>query len=515
MKNKTRILAAFVCASMLLGATACNETSSIIPTTTTKNIIIVDNVDFFNQTYETTETDIDEDELPEPATETLVTPEEVLAKYEGARLIELEDDRAEIDGVVIESFDYEWHVDPFTVHDEVKNAPAEFYTGDKPETDAAVYIDHELYYYPLLDAYEFELVNYCGEMEWAYYYQDGVNDEYIFATLPSFMMMPGFNQINDDLDAMPVYMMHSEEDAEMNQVLHIKEAGTYVLTGHWMGQINIDLGEDSIGNSDAVVTLVFAGADIECTVAPGVIFNNVYEADGEWSEREEADVNVVVTGTGARVIIADDTVNSVSGKNVFRMLKTAYKESDSTDEIKVQKKCRKTDAAFYSFMSMTIEGEEVGNGVLTVSSGFEGIDTELHLAIKSGYIVINSLDDGMNVNKDDVSVLAIEGGSVTINAALGSEGDGIDSNGFVRIDGGVLNVNGIRVPDNAVDSYSGVYYNAGTVNIDGLSQDLEPGSVQGAIGNVGPEGFVGRPDEHDANKAEEEFAGPFTVEPEM
>ena len=101
---------------------------------------------------------------------------------------------------------------------------------------------------------------------------------------------------------------------------------------------------------------------------------------------------------------------------------------------------------------------------------------------------------------------------MTINAALGSEGDGIDSNGFVRIDGGVLNINGIRVPDNAVDSYSGVYYNDGIVNIDGQVQNLEAGSVQEAIGNVGPGGFHSVPGGPDATDVHGNPGGPGAPE---
>ena len=55
------------------------------------------------------------------------------------------------------------------------------------------------------------------------------------------------------------------------------------------------------------------------------------------------------------------------------------------------------------------------------------------------------LVDGMNVNEDNVSVIKFSGGEVEKNAALGAEGDGVDSNGYVRIDGGNININGIRV----------------------------------------------------------------------
>ena len=104
--------------------------------------------------------------------------------YPDASVIKMEKDHAAIDGVEITEYDYTWNVDPSVVHNDVKNAPAEYYTGTKPDTDAAAYIDHEIYYFPALDAGSFKLVNYDGEQEYAYYYSDGENNDYIFATLP-------------------------------------------------------------------------------------------------------------------------------------------------------------------------------------------------------------------------------------------------------------------------------------------------------------------------------------------
>ena len=152
------------------------------------------------------------------------------------------------------------------------------------------------------------------------------------------------------------------------------------------------------------------------------------------------------------MIISDDTVNNVDGKNIYRMLKTKYKNDDSKDEIKVQKKMRKVDASFYSYVSMNINGEDKNNGILNITSSFEGLDTELHLTINGGIINIDSQDDGINVNEDNVSIVSFNGGTLNINAAKGAEGDGIDSNGYVVIAGSTLKINNIRMPDNAIDS---------------------------------------------------------------
>ena len=88
------------------------------------------------------------------------------------------------DGEAVAEYDYTWHADPSKEHDEVKNSPAEYYTGTEPDADDAVYIAHDIYYYPELEAEGFTKVQYDDDQEWAYYYTaDGYTD-YIFSTLP-------------------------------------------------------------------------------------------------------------------------------------------------------------------------------------------------------------------------------------------------------------------------------------------------------------------------------------------
>lgn len=393
-------------------------------------------------------------------------------KYKDANIIQLNEEQATINNEEIQDFDYTWHADPTSIHDDVKDAPAEYYTGEKPSEDLSVYIDHELYYYPKLNTLKYIKVNYDGEYEWAYYYQDGVNDDYIFATLPC------FENSNSPIES----MTFDESEAYKNKVLHIKQAGTYVLQGKWNGQISVDLGQDAFDDETQKVTIILNGADITCTVAPAIIFENAYECDNAWEEREEKISEIDTSNAGVSIIICDDTVNNVDGKNIYRMLKTKYKNDDSKDEIKVQKKIRKIDAPFYSYVSMNINGEEKNNGVLNITSSFEGLDTELHLTINGGVINIDSQDDGINVNEDNVSIVSLNGGNITLNAAMGSEGDGIDSNGYVVINGSTLNINNVRMPDNAVDSEDGIKYISGNIYIDNNLQELEKGEYR-EIGN--------------------------------
>lgn len=298
------------------------------------------------------------------------------------KIIVLNGDTATLDGKEVEQTDYTWRVDYTAVHDDVENAPAEYYTGTK--SDADIYIDHELYYYPDFGLDNYELITYDGEKEYALYYRDGVNDGYIFATLP--------NLSKDVIST----MLHTEDEAAENKVLHIKSGGTYILEGEWKGQINIEIPDDE------TVTLILNGINVECTVAPGIIFENAYECGGEYSDGFNTD------NAGVTVVLNENTENTVTGCNVYRMLSTKYKN----EETKVQKKVRKYDAAFYSKVTMNIEG------------------------------------------------------------------DGVDSNGYIVIDGSTVNINGVFMPDSALDSDSGIYYTSGEIYIDGESADKEPGTYR-------------------------------------
>ncbi len=382
------------------------------------------------------------------------------AQTEGARVIELKTEKtnegythsALLDGQAVESYDYTWHIDP------AKKEP-EYYTGTKPTEDAGVYIAHDIFYYPLLEESKFKKVSYDGEMEWVYFYEAKGLEKYIFSTLPA--MKSGF----------PSQMMHSAEEAYENAVLHINEPGTYELKGTWHGQIRIDLAEESFADPTQKVTLILNGAEIECTVASGIVFAETYECDNQWEEAESHSATVETSAAGANILIADGSANSVSGTNIFRLLKAKYKDDESTDAYPAQKKLLKVDGALYSYRSLNIGGGEKGNGILNITSGFEGMGSELHLTVNGGNVNVYSQDDGINVNEDGVSVLTVNGGNLHIAAGLGDEGDGIDSNGYLVINGGSVIASANPAADSGMDSDCGSYVNGGTVVALGSAMD--------------------------------------------
>ncbi len=254
---------------------------------------------------------------------------------------------------------------------------------------------------------------------------------------------------------------HSKEEADLHSVVHITKAGTYRIKGSLShGQIAVDLGEDAKNDPEAVVTLILDGAQITSTVAPAVIFYSVYECSDK--DAEKATKEVDLSGAGARVILAKDSVNTVNGSYVAKIYKpdTVELNEDKT-EVLDAKKLHKYDAAFYSKMSMTLDGE----GTLNINAENEGLDSELHLTVNGGNINIKSGNDGINTNEDNVSVTTVNGGILTIEVTgKTGEGDGIDSNGWLVINGGTVITSACAdSADAGIDSDKGIHINGGTV----------------------------------------------------
>ena len=378
------------------------------------------------------------------------------AAEDSAQIIELSSTKgaggythtAKRDGAKVPEYDYTWHIDP--------KMEEPYYTGTAPSGNDAVYIAHDIYYYPLLDESKFKKVSYDGETEWVYFYEAEGLENYIFSTLPN--LRSGF----------PSQMMHSPDEAYDNAVLHITKAGTYKLQGEWHGQIRIDLGEDSFDDPTAKVTLILDNVNIQCTVASGIVFAEVFECDNEWEMRSASTYGVDTKDAGAVIRLADGSTNNVSGTNIFRLLKAKYKDDDSNAAYPAQKKLLKTDGALYSYRSMNIEGS---SGTLNITSGFEGMNSELHLTINGGNVNVNSQDDGINVNEDGVSVLTVNGGNLHICAGLGAEGDGIDSNGYLVVNGGTVISAANPASDSGMDSDKGSFVFGGTVVSLGSTMD--------------------------------------------
>lgn len=124
------------------------------------------------------------------------------------------------------------------------------------------------------------------------------------------------------------------------------------------------------------VTLVLNGINIKCTVAPGLIFYKAYEIDGNDYEDSGNTISYNTASTlnfdnaGSKIIIADDSTNTVIGSHVAKCYKYTVNEDGSITVTK--EKRAKYDGAFYSKVSMSIKGETKGNGKLIIKQIMRG-----------------------------------------------------------------------------------------------------------------------------------------------
>ena len=83
----------------------------------------------------------------------------------------------------------------------------------------------------------------------------------------------------------------------------------------------------------------------------------------------------------------------------------------------------------------------IRNGEINILSSYEGIEGS-GVEIFNGIINVNSYDDGINASNSEVQDydfhIYINGGNISVD----SMGDGVDSNGWIKMDGGTLLING-------------------------------------------------------------------------
>lgn len=88
----------------------------------------------------------------------------------------------------------------------------------------------------------------------------------------------------------------------------------------------------------------------------------------------------------------------------------------------------------------------------------------MNITINNGTYNINSADDGINACSDGKSVITVNEGKILVNVSTDAEeGDGIDSNGSITINGGNIYTFACPGSDNGLDADMGVYINGGTV----------------------------------------------------
>jgi len=230
-----------------------------------------------------------------------------------------------------------------------------------------------------------------------------------------------------------------------NRVITIAEAGTYRFSGTAVDvQIAVKAGEDD------EVRIILDNADISCRTAPAIAVLTAKDARiaGEYAVTIE---------------LAEGSVNNVTG---------SHTEEVEEDDVKLS-------GAITSLVSVGF----VGEGYLIVNGDNEGIEVKFgHMTFDGGNIIVTSGDDPLNASEDGVSVITVNDGTLHLQVSpdKGGEGDGMDSNGAIVINGGV--VDSYAHPDSmdsGIDSDLGCTINGGIVlGVGNMYDEISADSAQ-------------------------------------
>jgi uncharacterized membrane protein len=256
---------------------------------------------------------------------------------------------------------------------------------------------------------------------------------------------------------------------EIENIINIKTSGIYEFSGTISdAQISIDANE-ILGE----VIIILDNANITCKNAPAVFIYNTKNNSDTCKIIIKTKKGTSNTITGGKI---KQSVENWEDKNEILY----YIDKGYDDERNYYERY-KYDGAISSDISLTFEGE----GTLKVnSSEKEGIESKRDITINSGNYIINSLDDGINACTDKESIITINDGKILVNVLEDAEeGDGIDSNGYLYINGGTIYAFASeKSQDNGLDSDLGTYINGGTVVSTGnMSDEISKDSKQNLI----------------------------------
>jgi len=271
------------------------------------------------------------------------------------------------------------------------------------------------------------------------------------------------------------------------QDIQITSEGVYVLSGT-ASEVTVRIEADD----SAKVQLVLNGVNVTNTDSP-VIY--VVNADKVFVTTTETDNTMTVTGT----FTADGETNTdavIFSKDDLVLNGLGTLTVKSTDNGIACKDDLKITGGTYTITANAdgIEANDsvrISGGTVSITSGNDGIQVENDEDNTTGYVYIcggtldiNAADDGIHGNLG----VQIDGGSLNIDAGEGIEGTYVQINGgsidinasddginaafkttvytpTLEITGGELNVNMGAGDTDALDSNGYIYISGGTVNI--------------------------------------------------
>ena len=330
-----------------------------------------------------------------------------------------------------------------------------------------------------------------------------------------------------DLSDAVVYTVADGED------IRITEAGTYVLSGTASdvtvyveaaddAKVQLVLQDLQLTNSDFPCIYVLTADKVFITTAgdSSLAVTGTFRSDG--STHTDGVIfsrtDLVMNGTAALAIQSTD--NGVVCKDDLKITGGTYtvtatsKAFEANDSIRVMGGTFVLRAGTDGFHAENSDDDSkgyvyIGGGDITITCGDDGIhavsvvqidDGTLSITAAEGIegtyvqsnggtVNISASDDGINAaHKSSAVETAVEFNGGTVNVAMGAgDTDGIDSNGNLYINGGVISVTG-----NSTFDYDGTAsFTGGTVYVNGQQTSSIPNQMMGGRGGWGNQGGQG------------------------
>ena len=250
-------------------------------------------------------------------------------------------------------------------------------------------------------------------------------------------------------------------DAEKNAKVFIRLNG-----------VSITCSDDAairINQADKVFLTLAAGT--ENTVTSGETYSAAALADktdGAIFSHDDLTINgsgaLTVTAAYKHGIAANDSLRIAGGTTTVTAPSDTIHVNDSLHVTGASLTLSAGDDALHSDTSIAILG-----GSITVNSCNEGIESP-EILIEDGDITVTSTDDGINAcgtETADGSLpgVTINGGTVTLLNPSGRDADGIDSNGNIDINGGLVYISLVGDGSNCALDYGSE--NGGVCRING------------------------------------------------
>ena len=309
--------------------------------------------------------------------------------------------------------------------------------------------------------------------------------------------------------------------------IHIDKAGVYVLSGTASNatvyveapkdaKVQLVLDGLSITNTDfpciyvvsADKVFITTSSDSSLSVTRAFRYDGDIHTDGVIFSRDDLTLNgtarLTIRSLDAGVVSKDD-LKITGGAYTVSAATKAFEANDSirvcggtfeltagTDGLHAEN--NDDDSSGYIYLdggTMNINAGDDGihaTSVLQIDGGEysirarEGLEGT-YIQINDGTLDISATDDGINAAQKSRSFqvdLELNGGSVTVSMS-GGDTDGIDSNGNLHVNGGVVNVSGSSTFD-----YDGIgNYTGGTIIANGQTLNGLPNQMMGGRGGRG------------------------------